>query len=64
AKKSTKKHPELSRLRGRLRSIQTGTGAQIMSLYNEGWSSTDIAQKLRFIATKGKYGRSGGRNLL
>ncbi|MCZ3674395.1 hypothetical protein L2721_02945 [Lactobacillus crispatus] len=64
AKEYHKKHPELSRIRARLRSIQTGTGAKIMSLYNQGWSGTEIAKKLRFNAKKGTFGRSGGRNLL
>lgn len=59
AKEYHKKHPELSRIRARLRSIQTGTGAKIMSLYNQGWSGTEIAKKLRFNAKKGTFGRSG-----
>ena len=60
AKEYHKKHPELSRIRARLRSIQTGKGAKIMSLYNQGWSGTEIAKKLRFNAKKGTFGRSGG----
>lgn len=60
AKEYHKKHPELSRIRAKLRSIQTGKGAKIMSLYNQGWSGTEIAKKLRFNAKKGTFGRSGG----
>ena len=60
AKEYHKKHPELSRIKARLQSTHTGTGAKIMKLKNQGWSGTEIAKKLRFNAKKGTFGRSGG----
>lgn len=60
AKQYHKKHPELSRIKARLQSIHTGTGAKIMKLKNQGWGGTDIAKKLRFSTKKGTFGRSGG----
>ena len=60
AKEYHKKHPELSRIKARLQSTHTGTGAKIMMLKNQGWGGVEIAKKLRFNAKKGTFGRSGG----